>query len=233
MNNLPGEIVQIILSYLDQRTLAHINATSKTLHHASLHRLYESPTFNTISQFQLFVTNLNNKAADCLKVIDLSPTNHRWKPETNGLVDELVQKAKRIVDLNLCLCQIGFDVLVSCVQNLDLRYLSLNENRCVDDKIMIQLLPRLASLRGLDIGATNIRDRTLKHIAKYCKQLESLDVSDCQRITEDGVRCLTTELPRLNFLNLANCYNVVSMDGEFDGVAVDEGEWEDEDEQSA
>ena len=128
------------------------------------------------------------------------------------------------------MCKSNVHVMDECVQKLDLRYLSLNENHFVDDKYMAQLLPKLTNLRELDIGGTIIRNRTLKDVANYCKHLESLDLSDCQKITEKGVRYITTGLPSVTFLNLADCYNVVSMDGEFDGVVVDEAGWEDEDE---
>ena len=121
-------------------------------------------------------------------------------------------------------------ILYSCATEFkQLRYLSINGNRHVNDTTMSVLLPLLKEIRELDIGATAIRDRSMVLIGKYCQKLESLDVSDCHRITEVGVRCVTSQLPHLSYLSIENCYNVVSMEGEFDGIAVEEeGDWEDE-----
>ncbi|KAG2220838.1 hypothetical protein INT45_010900 [Circinella minor] len=235
MDKLPSEILQIILYYLDkdQSSIAQVNIASKAFYYASLPHLYQAPSFSTIQRFQTFVQNLNKKAAKCIRTIDLSLTAHRWDAAMDTHILLLSRKAKNIEHLNLCLCHIAPGILYSCATEFkQLRYLSVNGNRHVNDTTMSILIPLLKDIRELDIGATAIRDRSMVLIGKYCQKLESLDVSDCHRITEVGVRCVTTQLPHLSYLRIENCYNVVSMEGEFDGITVEEeGDWEDEEEE--
>ncbi|KAI9278332.1 hypothetical protein BDA99DRAFT_455086 [Phascolomyces articulosus] len=235
MDELPSEIIQLILHHLDgnQTSIANINSTCKSLYYASLQHLYQQPRFSTIQRFQSFIQNLNEKTAKCIRTIDLSLTAHRWEPVINTLILNLTNQAKNIERLNLCLCHLESGILYSCAKtSKQLQYLSINGNRHVDDTTLASIIPFLKELRELDIGATAIRDRSLILIAEHCKKLESLDVSDCYRITEQGIRCVTAQLPQLNYLSIENCYNVVSMDGEFDGITVeDEGDWEDEDDE--
>ena len=108
MDKLPSEIVQLILYYLDkdQSSLAHVNIACKSLYYASLHHLYQAPSFSTIQRFQTFVQNLDKKAAQCVRTIDLSLTAHRWDAAMDTHILLLSRKTKNVEHLNLCLCHL-------------------------------------------------------------------------------------------------------------------------------
>lgn len=93
--------------------------------------------------------------------------------------------------------------LVKAVSNLPgLTYLNLAENRKVTDAGLARLVA-LPGLTRLNLSSCNITNQGLLHLS-VLRKLEHLDLSYCNRISDEGLRALKT-LNRLTFLDLQRC----------------------------
>lgn len=93
--------------------------------------------------------------------------------------------------------------LVRAVAGLPgLTYLNLSENRKITDTGLSRL-GGLPGLTRLNLSSCNISSLGLAHLS-VLKKLEHLDLSYCNRISDEGLRSIKS-LPRLTFLDLQGC----------------------------
>lgn len=94
----------------------------------------------------------------------------------------------------------------------------------MNSRVVQTITVNLKHLRKLDLSFTNIDDTALYALPENCPDLASLILEECQKITEEGVYYAFRNLGRLRYLNIRNCYNVVS-DDDF-GTLESDAEWE-------
>ena len=67
----------------------------------------------------------------------------------------------------------------------------------------------LHAVTSIDAQRSLIDDEDVQHIARQCTQLSSLDLSDCNKITDAGVIALGQGgCPQLSSLNLSGCNKI-------------------------
>lgn len=57
-------------------------------------------------------------------------------------------------------------------------------------------------------------DTVLKTITRYCNYVTVLDISDCNRVTDEGVALSLQACPRLIKLRLARLHSILLQDGD-------------------
>lgn len=101
----------------------------------------------------------------------------------------------------------------------------------VTDAIIDRWVTDHPHLLKLDVSACQITDESIYTIAAHCLQLEHLDVSACEAISEDGILHLTRRCAHIRYINIKDCFNVVPQeDGELDHALFDNDDdgWETE-----
>ncbi|XP_047166755.1 F-box protein At3g58530 isoform X1 [Vigna umbellata] len=153
-----------------------------------------------------------------------------WNIRVSDLgLQYIVKNCKHIVDLNISGCKNISDQGVQVIADNYPELESLNLTRCVKltDESLMSLLPKCLSLRSLNLyalssftgaayrnlgllsrlkfldlcGAQNLSDEGLSCISK-CKNLESLNLTWCTRVTDEGVISIAKGCTYLQFLSL-------------------------------
>lgn len=103
--------------------------------------------------------------------------------------------------------------------------MDLSSTRILDQDV-IRLLMMSPHLKVLDLGNTTISDKTLFAVAKFCPNLDSLNLRMVPAITEAGVEAVLRSCPNLRVLSLGwatrtkrfahhiakNCRNIEHLD---------------------
>lgn len=162
-----------------------------------------------------------------------------WNPRfTDTGIKYLVKNCKHVVDLNLSGCKNILDESLQLVADNYQDLESLNLTRCVKltDGGLQQILLKCSLLRSLNLyalssftdeaykkmsflthlrfldlcGAQNLSDQGLSCIAK-CKELVSLNLTWCVRVTDVGVIAIAQGCTSLEFLSLFGIVGVTDM----------------------
>ncbi|KAG0174508.1 hypothetical protein DFQ28_002965 [Apophysomyces sp. BC1034] len=221
MQQLPYEILSAIILLLahEQTTLASITCVSKKLRQISLAYLYRRPAFHSVDRFRDFTANLTEEQAQFVSVIDLQLTPHRWSESIGPALCTLAQKAKYIKRLDIGFCKFAVGQLPS------LQYLSTNGCRKINDTVVEHITANCPQLRGLDLSASVSTDKALYSIGNHCQHLATLDISQCEQVSEAGLLFLRKKCSRLRSVNVKDCYNIV---GDIDWESGEEEGWETE-----
>lgn len=89
-----------------------------------------------------------------------------------------------------------------------LQTLSLCFNKCVDDDCIATVARYARNLKVLKCIRCSITDQGLTAIGEHCHNLQKLDVSFCNKISNEGVNFVSNKCDKLHFLGLFSCENV-------------------------
>jgi hypothetical protein len=79
----------------------------------------------------------------------------------------------------------------------------------VDDTKLITIANGLPQLQSLNIShCGNITDEGIRALATGCPQLQSLNISHCGNITDEGIKALATGCTQLQSLDISGCVNI-------------------------
>lgn len=105
----------------------------------------------------------------------------------------------------------------SCIEHLasgqaSLTYLDISYCSGIDDNAFLSVDrgPGLLDLKTLKMTACPVTDKALSAIAMTLKNVSELDVSQCKRITADGIAVVSAFMPRLKSLTMRFCKKLSS-----------------------
>jgi len=89
---------------------------------------------------------------------------------------------------------------------LNLKILDISWLDGVNDNFLKQFIPKCRQLERLDLGNCNyITDESIVTVSVHCPNLIGLDISQCFRITSQSLIQVIDHCPQLRFLNVQNC----------------------------
>lgn len=112
----------------------------------------------------------------------------------------------------------------------DLRFLSLCSCTYLSGASIQSIAIYCRKLTVLNISGICTFDPPLIEIACYNPLLETVNLAFCAHVTEVAIKALMKNCPKLKYLNMEGCHNVVELAS--DSEAGLQPEWETEDEQS-
>ena len=142
-----------------------------------------------------------------------------------------------ITRLELCSSRIGDHHVISLLRRspglrtLDLANASITDETLLAlakhcpalDSLRLRMVPDISSrgIKAIVMGCSNLRVLSLgwvtsakdfcPYIAEHCKNLERLDLSGCcSEMTDDRVRDITVGTPKLQILDLSDCYHLTN-----------------------
>ncbi|KAI7902048.1 uncharacterized protein BX663DRAFT_455533 [Cokeromyces recurvatus] len=209
------EILAKITTYLrdDQQALLQLSRTCKRLHTISTPFLFCSPKFDTFRKFESFANALTLLNGTHVRYLDLHMVPHRWD---SSKIDEILfmisEKTSHLELLNLDHCsQLTNKALIKILKPLHhLRILSIDQCRLITDESIKAIVSTCPNLQKLYLGSTRITDQALNLIATNLVHLSHLYIPDCQLITELGIKIVTEKCQSLKYINIEECYNIVS-----------------------
>ena len=79
----------------------------------------------------------------------------------------------------------------------------------VDNAQLISIASGLPQLQSLNLSnCWNITDEGIRVVASGLPQLQSLNITACNKITDEGIRALANGFRQLQSLNISFCYNI-------------------------
>ncbi|CAF1640070.1 unnamed protein product [Rotaria magnacalcarata] len=205
LSKLPFDILFIICSYLDLRSLIRLSSTCQTLHNQCLHPLqFQSlnlqPYWNGLTNFT--IENFFLRHCTRTRYISLAWSKSLQCSSFNQLLNVC---SNNLVQLNLACCQylngLYIKIIVNCCSNIEI----LNLENCISlsnvDFIPLKYLDRI---RSLNVYRTKIDYRTLlPFIDNNKKYLEHINLGSCQKLSD------TIGIIKLLF---SRCTNLRSID---------------------
>ncbi|KAK7081094.1 hypothetical protein SK128_003682 [Halocaridina rubra] len=127
---------------------------------------------------------------------------------SGAALQTLVVHCKKLKSLHLADCpwfsRGGWQVITLHLKNLE--YINANSCWDVDDDTFRQFFSKFREIKTLHLcKVESVSDVTLYYLAKYCVDLEYLDVSFCWRITDNGIKQVVEYCKKLRFLDLEGC----------------------------
>jgi hypothetical protein len=101
---LPTEIWELVVTHLDQNSLAQCSYVSSMFSHISSQLLYNFPMLPTASRFRSFAKELTPRNAKLVETIDLTNTARRWDTIRKNEITDLLTKCLSIKHLDLDMC---------------------------------------------------------------------------------------------------------------------------------
>ena len=128
--------------------------------------------------------------------------DYRYNSVTDGDIDVLVRSCQALTNLTLCsFVYIANNALACIAQHLPgLETLNIEYSPLVTDAGVILLCQGLTSLQSIDLKGLFITDAAVQAVGTHCRVLNSLDVSDCNLLTDDAF--LTLNVARLTSLKV-------------------------------
>ncbi|CAF4683555.1 unnamed protein product [Rotaria sp. Silwood1] len=205
LTKLPFDILFIICSYLDLRSLVRLSSTCHILHDQCLHPLqFQSlnlqPYWNGITNFS--IENFFLKHCTQTRYLSLAWTKLIQCSSFNQLLNIC---SFNIIQLNLACCQYlngqYIKIIVNYCPNIEI----LNLENCISlNNLDFIPLKYLNHIRLLNVYRTNIDYRTLLPLIDNNKKyLETINLGSCQKLGD------TIGIIRLLFLR---CINLRSID---------------------
>lgn len=146
---------------------------------------------------------------------------------------ELFQKCKQLENINISNCPLTDQHLMHLSKLSNLKHIYLNSvnmssnaakeiaknctqlqtmslcfNDCVDDDCIATVARYARNLKVLKCIRCSITDQGLTAIGQNCHNLQKLDVSFCNQISNEGVNFVSNKCGKLHFLGLFSCENV-------------------------
>ena len=205
LTNLPFDILFIICSYLDLRSLIRLSSTCRLLHEHCLHPLQ----FQSLN-LQAYWNGITNDSIERFFVHHCHQTQYLSLAWTKSIqcfaFNQLFSTCStNLLQLNLSCCQYltgqHIKILVNCCPNIEI----LNLDNCISlTNLDFIPLKYLNCLRSLNVYRTKIDYRTLLPLIENNKKsFEHLNLGSCQNL------CDTIGILKLLF---AHCLNLRSID---------------------
>ena len=109
------------------------------------------------------------------------------------LTEVCLQDLSKITDLSI------LNLVQSCPK---LRDLSIHDMYSALTEKAAAYLVNLLELQTLDLGHCDISDQTLESLARYCRQLRTIDILGCTLWTKQGLIALLTHGKRLTYIHI-------------------------------
>lgn len=155
------------------------------------------------------ITNLGLDAiyTYCKELTTLSLDN------ADAIQDEVVSRflnsCQKITNLSLASCRnITDEAFVNLEKPLNLLK-TLNLSHCLNihDESIDAITTHCPGLKNVNLSYADISNEALAYLSKRCRQLKSLDITICRKITDEGISALSS----LNYLKYLNVSNIPSM----------------------
>ncbi|KAI3632065.1 hypothetical protein MIR68_009901 [Amoeboaphelidium protococcarum] len=116
------------------------------------------------------------------------------------------------VYLNNCQLSVKVEQLKYLAALSEVKTLCLADND-LNDEHVITITSQMHNLQNLDLEDNNVTDYLLKDIRYlgYCKSLETLCLSSCAQVSNQGVICLLKSCRKLRSLELNNCQSITNV----------------------
>ena len=116
-------------------------------------------------------------------------------------VCSLIQKCKMLEDIQINHCDITDDMLETLTGYCpSLKILNISMCEYLTDDGVSNILSTMTSLTEVILLGSHIGDHGISQIAENCPNLMSIDVTDCQRVTDVGIINLVTNCKSLEKL---------------------------------
>ncbi|KAG2177609.1 hypothetical protein INT44_008121 [Umbelopsis vinacea] len=230
--SLPTEILQDIISQLDQATLANCTRVSSQFRALAIPVLYESPSLLTADRFRRFSKDLSADNAVYVHTLDLSMTARRWDSIKGQEIVELLLKCLYITHLDLDMCMALRNTDIETIMNAigkNLHFLSLCSCSYLNTASIVSVATYCTNLRVINISGICTVDDPVVDLASKNPHLETVNLADCNHITEKSVKAVM-KCPKLKYLNIEGCHDVLDFESESES-AIPQPEWETEEEE--
>lgn len=145
-----------------------------------------------------------------LKVIDLSAENIHNPSQITGLGIDAIAERLQLEELYLNLCQyITTDhIRMIAVHQTKLKKLGLGHMWDLRNNGIREIAMHLKNLEELNIRASDVSERGIRHITRRLHHLRVLNLTFCDQISDNDVRRLVQHLPNLRELYIRECANI-------------------------
>ncbi|ORX74450.1 hypothetical protein DL89DRAFT_319979 [Linderina pennispora] len=187
-------IMKEVVQYLDKQTLARLSQAGRQGWQYALQPLWRILPFISVGQIERFGTAAGNTImiktrgyatyGDLVHTVGLSLLSGRWEKVKPEHLKIIVENCKRLKDLDINLClAIGPEWIAQIFQaspttSASLTSLNLTEV-AVNDIWLIDILKATPNLKSLEIGETDVTNRSLQYIGESMKALEYIEMRDC------------------------------------------------------
>uniref|UniRef100_K3XAC8 F-box/LRR-repeat protein 15-like leucin rich repeat domain-containing protein n=1 Tax=Globisporangium ultimum (strain ATCC 200006 / CBS 805.95 / DAOM BR144) TaxID=431595 RepID=K3XAC8_GLOUD len=151
------------------------------------------------------------RACSSLQVVSFA----RCSQLSEDLLYFLVKTCRSLVDINFSKCKkipsSAIHLLLRSatnLQRLNLSFMDVTDEAFTADTQADHVNGFYAmgkELRVLDLTHCKITDEALLSMARYCRQLEEMKLSSCDKVTDVGVEALVSSCANLRELDLNNC----------------------------
>ncbi|TPX36137.1 hypothetical protein SmJEL517_g01534 [Synchytrium microbalum] len=94
------------------------------------------------------------------------------------------------------------DAIIHCL-GPSLMYLDVTGSRAtVDDNVVSSIVKQCPNPKGLWLGETDVGDNGLEALSQHCKSLKRLQLVDCQRVSDEGLRFVLSSCLDIEYIDL-------------------------------
>lgn len=237
-NRLSTELILHIFNYLEPHDLASCARVcqywKRVTYDESLWRTLTISDRRISPQVVFHVVNRNPRLFRVVNCDLLDFEDDEADVDLGAVVEREVLAITR---LELCSTRIGDHHVISLLRRspglrtLDLANASITDETLLAlakhcpalDSLRLQMVPDISSrgIKAIVMGCSKLRVLSLgwvtsakdfcPYIAEHCKNLERLDLSGCcSEMTDDRVRDITVGTPKLQILDLSDCYHLTN-----------------------
>ncbi|KAI8839103.1 hypothetical protein BJ741DRAFT_576534 [Chytriomyces cf. hyalinus JEL632] len=218
---LPNELLQLVFAHLRIEELLVVGCVNKCWRHNSRSNLLWKRITLSVSYAGIICRTIGQRT------INLQPTftsqgstqktfqtTLRLIPASRNLLKDLKTQLIQIEALDTPWHDVHDNTLLSFLAAMP-NLKSMNLNHCTQLSVsLIPFLPTMVPhLQSVDLSYTHMDDAALRFLASQCRNLVRLNVSQCLRLTDEGVvEICSTMADRVVALKLSACLGV-SADG--------------------
>ncbi|XP_074659098.1 F-box/LRR-repeat protein 4-like isoform X2 [Tubulanus polymorphus] len=233
---LPGEIIQLIFSYLDHRSLCQVASVSRLFHKQAYDPLQYTalnlqPYWDKFTDVSL--VGLRSRCCQHLQTLNISWCNNITSTEFIGFLkacsslvdvrlgcckfvnDNVIKSiatcSKKLKQLDVQCCRNVFNFLPLATNSLELRRLNLYRTN-ISSKQIVNILKTQTKLQYLNLGSClNLMsnfDVVAGEIGRNCKSMIGLDFWRMKSLTDSGLNLISENCPHLEDVDLGWCSGV-------------------------
>uniref|UniRef100_A0ABM0MV29 F-box/LRR-repeat protein 4-like n=1 Tax=Saccoglossus kowalevskii TaxID=10224 RepID=A0ABM0MV29_SACKO len=225
---LPGEVIQLILTYLDILSLGNVALTCRLFYKHCYDPLQYveldlQSYWTQVRHYYLDILSLGNVALTCrlfykhcydpLQYVELDLQPYWTQFLNEACIKSIADYCPLLQELNLQSCTyLSNDALRHIRRLTHLHTLNLYRSS-IGDPTLINILSNLPDLEHLNLGScVNLTslDNVVTELCGNWKKLRSLDLWRAKTISHIGLRALANNCPRLAELDLGWCSEINS-----------------------